>query len=117
MTAPLRAVLMAAEIRENGSGFHKLVFRVDGGRNGMSNVTVMISQDAQRKLTAQLQRARFSAVEKSALLKFWARWELAQRLEASGALPATLTVTASDLDDFGAYASDLGRTLMAGAAS
>jgi hypothetical protein len=104
---------MAAEIRENGSGFHKLVFKVDGGRNGMSNVTVMISQDAQRKLTTQLQRARFSSQEKGVLLKSWARWELGQRLEEAGVLPTTLTITASDLDDFGAYASDFGRSLQA----
>ena len=110
---PIRAVLMSAEIRDAGSGFHRLVFRVDGGRNGMSNVTVMISQDAQRKLTQQMQRARYSPGEKGAMLKSWAKWELALRLEESGVLPATVTITASDLDDFGAYASDFGRTMLA----
>ena len=110
---PIRAVLMAAEIRENGNGFHRLVFRVDGGRSDMFSVTVLISQDAHRKLTQQMQRARFSPGEKSSLLKSWAKWEIALRLEESGVLPATLTITASDLDDFGAYASDFGRTLLA----
>lgn len=113
MITPIRAVLMASEIQEPGHGFHKLVFKVDGGRQGMSNVTVMISQDAQRKLVSQMLRARFSATEKGALLNFWARWELAQRLEESGVLPSTLTITASDLDDFGAYATDFGRALLA----
>lgn len=113
MTTPIRAVLMSAEIRENSNGFHKLVFKVDGGRNGMSNVTVMISQDAQRKLTTQLQRARVSTGDKRQLLKSWARWELGQRVEDAGTLPATLTITASDLDDFGAYAVDFGRSLQA----
>ena len=113
MTTPMRAVLMSAEIRETGNGFHKLVFKVDGGRNGMSSVTVMISQDAQRKLTTQLQRARVSTRDKGSLLKSWARWELGQRIEEVGTLPATLTITASDLDDFGAYASDFGRSLQA----
>ncbi len=90
-----------------------MIFRVDGGRNGMCNVTVMISQDAQRKLVGQLQRARFAPLEKGAMLKAWARWELAQRLEDHGVLPQAVTITASDLDDFGAYASDLGRSLLA----
>ena len=50
-------------------------------------------------------------VEKTLLLKTWARWEIAMRLEEQGIIPQTITITASDVDDFGAYASDLGRTL------
>ena len=111
---PIRAVLMSAEIRENGHGFHRLVYKVDGGRTGMTSVTVLISQDAHRKLAGQLARARIQHIEKIALLKAWARWELAMRLDELGVLPSTLTITATDLDDFGAYATDFGRTLKAG---
>ncbi len=108
---PIRAVLMSSEIMNGGSGFHRLVFKVDGGRAGMSNVTVLISQDAHRKIVQQMSRARFPAVEKTALLKIWARWEIAMRLQEQGQLPGTLTITSRDIDDFGAYATDLGRTL------
>lgn len=111
---PIRAVLMSSEIMNGGSGFHRLVFKVDGGRAGMSSVTVMISQDAHRKLVLQMSRARFQTVEKASLLKTWARWEIALRLNESGVLPGTVTITARDVDDFGAYASDLGRTLQVG---
>jgi len=108
---PLRAVLMAAEIRDNGNGFHRLVFKVDGGRSGMTGVTVLISQDAYRKLAGQLSRARVQHVERSILLKTWARWEIATHLDEQGVLPSTVTVTASDLDDFGAYAMAFARVL------
>jgi hypothetical protein len=57
-TIPIRAVLMSSEIMNGGSGFHRLVFKVDGGRAGMTSVTVMISQDAHRKLLQQMVRAR-----------------------------------------------------------
>ena len=60
---------MSSEIMTGGTGFHRLVFKVDGGRVGMSTVAVMISQDAHLKLAAQLTRARLGHVEKSALLK------------------------------------------------
>ncbi|MGE5597526.1 MAG: hypothetical protein ACM3S1_15985 [Hyphomicrobiales bacterium] len=110
-TIPVRAVLMSSEIKNGGTGFHRLAFRVDGGRAGMTNVTVLISQDAHRKLAAQLIRARMQPREKSELLKTWARWAIAMRLEDHGVLPNTITITASDLDDFGAYAVDLGRHL------
>jgi hypothetical protein len=105
---------MSSEIMNGGSGFHRLVFKVDGGRLGMSSVTVMISQDAHRKLVQQMSRARFPIVEKTALLKTWARWEIALRLDETGVLPGTVTITARDIDDFGAYATDLGRTLQVG---
>ncbi len=112
-TIPIRSVLMSAEIMNGGSGFHRLVFKVDGGRAGMSSVTVMISQDAHRKLVQQMIRARFQVVEKDSLLKTWARWEIALRYGDSGILPGTVTITARDIDDFGAYATDFGRTLQA----
>lgn len=108
----LRTVLMSADIKTAGSGFHRLVFKVDrGGRAGISQVTVLISQDAHRKLASQMARARLRPVEPVLLLKTWARWEIAQRVELHGIAPASVTITASDLDDFGAYATDLGRTL------
>ncbi len=118
-----RAVLMVADIHESGNGFHRLKFKVEGGRNRMSEVTVLISQDAHRKLTVQMARARVhtfdkaafdkAAFDKTALLKTWARWEIAQRIQEQGFAPATITITASDLDDFGAYATDFARTLQA----
>lgn len=116
MTSPLpiRAVLMAAEFRDDARGFHRLVFKVDGGRGSMSNVTVLISQDAYRKLSTQMTRARVQPMERAALLKKWAQWEIAVRFEEQGVLPLTVTITTSDLDDFGAYALDLARTLRAG---
>ena len=108
---PIRAVLMAADVKSVGAGFHRLVFKVDGGRSGMSNVTVLISQDAYRKLVAQLQRARAPALDRMTLLRTWARWELALRMDEIGVLPGTVTITASDLDDFGAYATGLARAM------
>lgn len=80
----------------------------------MSNVTVMISQDAHRKIATQMSRARLGHVEKATLLKTWARWEIALRHQEHGFIPATVTITARDVDDFGAYAMDLGRTLQVG---
>lgn len=112
-TIPIRAVLMSSDIKADGTGFHKLTFKVDGGRSGVASVAVMISLDAHRKLTTQLARARMARVEKSVMLKTWCLWALAERLEDLGTLPSTLTITASDIDDFGAYASDLGRVLRA----
>jgi hypothetical protein len=104
---------MSAEIMNGGTGFHRLVFKVDGGRLGMSSVTVLISQDAHRKLVQQMSRARFPIVEKTVLLRTWARWEIALRLDETGVVPGTVTITARDIDDFGAYATDFGRTLQA----
>lgn len=110
--APVRAVLMSSEIQSGGTGFHRLVFKVDGGRTGMTNVTVMISQDAHRKLVAQLIRARIQPTERTQLLKHWARWAIGLRQDEVGVIPATITITASDIDDFGAYASDLASTFI-----
>lgn len=110
---PFRAVLMSADIRTAGSGFHRLVFKVSSGRTQTAMVTVMISQDAHRKLATQMARARFRPVPIDLLLKTWARWEIQQRVDANGLPPLSVTITASDLDDFGAYATNLGRTLLA----
>jgi hypothetical protein len=110
-SAPVRAVLMSAEIKQGGTGFHKLVFKVDGGRAGMAQVTVMISQDAHRKILQQLHRVRAPQVEKGTLLKVWSRWAIGLRYDAIGLMPSTVTITASDIDDFGGYATELGRVL------
>ncbi len=110
---PIRAVLMSAEIRDSGSGFHRLTFKVEGGRSGMANVAVMISQDAHRKVSAQLSRARAGRFERDQLLKTWARWAISLRIEDLGVVPATITVTASDVDEFGAYALELATLLQA----
>lgn len=107
-----RTVLMSADIKAAGAGFHRLVFKVDGGgRAGIAQVTVLISQDAHRKLATQMARARMRPIESVLLLKTWARWEIVQRIDQYGVVPTSVTITASDLDDFGAYATDLGRTL------
>jgi hypothetical protein len=110
---PVRAVLMSADIQAGGHGFHRLAFRVDGGRRGMANVMVLISQDAHRKLVAQLTRGNAFTVEKPTLLKLWARWAIALRLEETGIIPSAITITSSDLDDFGAYAMDFAGVLRA----
>ena len=110
---PFRAVLMSADIKSGGTGFHKLVFKVSSGRTQMVLVTVMISQDAHRKLATQMARARFRPVAIDLVLKTWARWEIQQRIDVHGLPPLSVTITTSDLDDFGAYATDLGRTLLA----
>lgn len=108
-------LLMSADIKAGGTGFHRLVFRVDaGGRNGITQVAVQISQDAHRKLVVQLTRARMRPVDAELLLKTWARWEISHRIDEYGVVPQSVTITASDLDDFGAYATDLGRALQAG---
>jgi hypothetical protein len=106
-------MLMAADIRPEGNGFHRLNFKVDGGRNGMATVTVNISADAHRKLLSQMKRARFPNYPKDTLIKSWARWAIALRLEDLGVIPPTVTVTASDVDDFGGYASELNEILKA----
>ena len=110
---PFRAVLMSAEIRESDSGFHRLTFKVEGGRAGMANVAVMISQDAHRKVQSQLSRARIGHFQKDQLLKAWARWAITLRIEDLGVVPATITITASDIDEFGAYSGVLATFLQA----
>lgn len=106
-----RAILMAADIRDSGNGFHRLRFKVEGGRARMSEVTVLISLDAHRKLLSQMGRSNRFAADKPRLLKSWAFWEIGQRTAEFGIAPATITVTASDLDEFGAYAAALLSTL------
>jgi len=110
---PLRTVLMAADIKPGGTGFHRLVFKVERGRGTISQVTVLISQDAHRKLSSQLARIRMPQRDTLVLLKTWARWEIEHRVQDLGFVPSSLTITASDLDDVGAYATDLGRMLHA----
>ena len=104
---------MSADIKTDGTGFHRLTFKVEGGRAGMSSVTVNISQDAHRKIALQMSRARQPHYQREVLLKVWARWAISLRLEDMGVIPATVTVTASDIDDFGGYANALGEALKA----
>jgi hypothetical protein len=111
---PIRAVLMSADIKTDGTGFHRLTFKVEGGRAGMSSVAVNISQDAHRKITVQMNRGRHPQYQRDVLLKVWARWAITLRMEDLGVIPATITITASDIDDFGGYANALGDALKAG---
>lgn len=110
---PVRAVLMAAEVKDASHGFNRLVFKVDVGRSDMLTTTVLISQDAYRKLIAQLLRARIHHADRISLLKAWSRWEITARLDQFGSVAPTVTITAGDLDDSGAYAMDLARSLKA----
>jgi hypothetical protein len=109
----MRAVLLAADVKDAGYGFHRLVFKVDAGRSAKLTATVLISQDACRKLTTQLERTRTRHIDRLELLKTWARWEIGARLDQFGTLAPTVTITADDLDDSGAYATDLARSLAA----
>lgn len=102
---PLRAVLMALNIEESGKGFHRVTYKLDGGRNGAHRVTVMISADAYRKLVSQLSRLGVSRVNVSTLVQEWAKWAVAERIDDGGEVPDTMTITASDVDDLGAYAA------------
>jgi hypothetical protein len=102
---------MSADIKTEGNGFHRLSFKVDGGRDGMANVTVNISQDAHRKLVNQMNRARLPHVPKDTLLKTWARWAITMRLDEMGVMPTTVTVTGSDVDELGGYAAELNEVL------
>jgi hypothetical protein len=104
---------MSIRVADTPNGFNQLVFRVAVSRNSIETVTVLISNDAWRKLNAQLVRARLPKIERDQMLKRWARWEIELRAEL-GPLPSTLTITASDLDEYGAYATDFGSTLLAG---
>ncbi len=105
---------MSAEFTEASSGFHRLRFKVDLGRGrGLRNVAVLISVDAYRKVTSQMARARLPVIERDQLLIRWARWEIAMRLDDHAVLPSTISITASDIDELGAYAHGLGQSLMA----
>lgn len=112
--APVRCLLMSAEYNNGTTGFHRLSFRVDQGRGrSIGDVAVMISVDAVRKLSTQLARARLPRIDRDRLLLTWARWEIQLHLEDTGAVPKTITIIASDLDDFGAYAHGIGNFLVA----
>ena len=120
MTEPtaFRWVLMSSDVRDGTTGFHRFGFKIDGGRVGMSEVTVQISVDAHRKVVSQLSRARMlpnDRADKAALLKRWAIWDVGNRYRENGFVPKTITITASDVDEFGAYATDLGRSLKSSA--
>lgn len=104
-------ILMAANIRDSGNGFHSLRFRVEGGRSRMTEVVVLISQDAHRKLLSQAGTAHRHFSDKSTLLKAWANWEISQRTAELGMTPSNITITSSDLDEFGAYTAALVRSL------
>ena len=108
----VRCVLMSISTANTPNGFNQLLFRVSATRASIETVTVLISNDALRKLNAQLVRARLPKIERDQVLKRWATWEIAAHAEM-GPLPNTLTITASDLDDYGAYATDFGRSLLA----
>ena len=84
---PIRTVMMSADIKSGGHGFHRLVFKVERDRGTMSQVQVLISQDAHRKLSSQLARARMRPGDTLTLLKTWARWELQQRVQDQGSVP------------------------------
>jgi hypothetical protein len=106
---------MAADIRDDGTGFHRVLYKVEDGHGAMTSHTVLISQDAFRKMQSQLARGRFRAIDRAVLVKKWALFEIMLRLEDTDLIPATITITARDLDDLGAYASDLGRRISANA--
>ncbi len=113
-TVQLRCLLMSAEYNNGTTGFHKIAYKVDQGRGqNIGTVSVMISVDAVRKLSAQLLRARLPRIDRDRLLLSWAKWEIQLHMEDHGTLPKTITVTASDLDDFGAYAHGFGNMLLA----
>ena len=113
MSYRLRSVLMSADIMKGAPGFHRLAFRVDTGRGDVIDVTVLISTDAERKLVGQLTRARLPRLDSGRLLQAWARWEMALRHRETGVLPRTITITATDLDELGAYANALGHSMKA----
>ncbi len=109
-TPAIRAVLMAYAPESSDNGFHRITYKVEEGRSQMTTVAVMISRDAQRKLGSHLSRAG-ARTSSEKLLKAWARWAISNRLDETGSLPATITITGSDIDDTGAYASGLRATL------
>jgi hypothetical protein len=107
----VRAVLMSSTLRTESAGFSRLQLRVDGGRWGMFDVAVMISTDAYKKVVEQRRRARQPRLGPLELLQAWSRWEISRRLHEDGSVPATITIAASQVDDFGAYACEIGRSI------
>lgn len=51
--------------------------------------------------------------DESTLLTGWAKWVLVQRIESGQPPQPLVTITASDVDDFGSYASEIRRALRA----
>jgi len=110
----LNVVLMSADLRPGDApGFHRILFRIETGRRPLGLVAVQISQDAFRKLRSQMMRLANARPDEAALLKGWARWALVQRIESGQAPQPLITITASDVDDFGTYASEIRRILKA----
>ena len=111
----LNVILMRTDIRPGEApGFHRITFRIENGGRSLGLVTVQISQDAFRKLRSQIMRIASGRRDESALLTGWAKWALVQRIESGQTLQPLLTITASDIDDYGTYASEIRRTLRAG---
>lgn len=111
----LSVLLMTTDLlAEDAPGFHRIVFRLDGGGRSIGLVTVQISRDALRKLRRQIARVTHVRPDDAALLKGWAKWALIQRIESRQPFQPLLTITASDVDEFGSYASEIRRGLRAG---
>jgi hypothetical protein len=111
----LNVVLMRTDLRPGDApGFHRIAFRIESGTRPLGLVTVQISQDAFRKLRSQMLRLSNMRPDEAALLTGWARWALVQRIESGQPPQPIVTITASDVDDFGSYASEIRRALRAG---
>ncbi|HEY5475623.1 MAG TPA: hypothetical protein VIK11_02810 [Tepidiformaceae bacterium] len=110
----LNLTLMTTDLRVGDApGFHRIVFRIESDRRPIGQVTVQISQDAFRKLRSQILRLTNARPDDASLLRGWAKWALAARLESGQPPQPLITVTASDIDDFGTCASEVRRTLRA----
>lgn len=112
---PIRAVLISTDLRgAAGYGFHRFVFRLEGGGRPLGNVTVQISQDAFEKVTRQLSNGTNARADGLTVLRTWAQTELTLRLRDPRNIAPLITITATDVDDLGGYASELGRNLKVG---
>jgi hypothetical protein len=112
---PIRAILISTDLRDAaGHGFHRFVFRIEAGSRAVGNVTVQISQDAFEKLTRQLARDSGARADGLTVLRTWAHTELMGRMRDPQNIAPLITITASDVDDFGGYATELGRSLKVG---